>query len=113
MTAIFEKYARLKQLYPDDVEQIEMEQKRVSALLKQKEYSLNPNTQELISLCRGDILRARKHLATDRSLLSDQEAQRELWAIIDARKWVLEILARDFDAELVQIEKELEAELKV
>lgn len=106
---IYEKMARLRALYPDDIEQIEAEEQRVSALLRRKEYALQPETQELLSLCRADILMARRKLATERSL--DEKARAELWAVIDAREWVLKMLAQDFDAQLEQIESELTAEL--
>ena|ERR1043165_4643024 len=109
MTDILAKYAKLRELYPDDVKDIEAEEKRVTALLKQREYYALDTTQSLLKLCRDDVLRARKMLAADRAL--DEEARRELWAIIDARHWFIERVAQNYDAELDAIDQQLEAEL--
>jgi hypothetical protein len=63
----FPKLAQLKKLYPDDIARIEADEQRVSDLLKRQDYSSQPVTQELLALCRKDILAARKMLATDRA----------------------------------------------
>ncbi len=70
-----------------------------------------PATRELLALCRKDILAARVKLATERNL--DDQARAELWHIIDAREWVLRMVAKDFDTELSAIERQLEADLQV
>src|SRR5262245_61798820 len=111
MSDIFEKFARLRQIYPTDIQQIEQEEERVKASLKMQEYASLPVTQELLKLCREQIVHARKRLATDKSLLKDPTLQQELWGIIDARKWFVDMVSKDFDSELVAIERELDAEL--
>jgi hypothetical protein len=50
---------------PEDIKHIEADEKRVSDLLRRQEYAALPVTQELLELCRKDILAARKMLATD------------------------------------------------
>lgn len=105
----FEKLAKLRELYPEDVARIEADEKRVSDLLKQQEYAALPVTQELLALCRKNILTARKMLATNRKL--NDEARAECWHIIEAREWFLKMVAKDYSGELEQIDYELEAEL--
>jgi hypothetical protein len=93
MSDVFEKYAALRQKYPNDVEHIEREEKRVKAFLILKEFASLETTQELLTMCRDEIVRARKRLATDRSLLEDPFAQQELWTIVDSRKWFIDLVA--------------------
>lgn len=107
----YEKFAALRVLYPDDLKEIEAEEQRVTELLKRQEYSQLETTQELLALCRRDIVVARKKLATNRSLLGNEAAQRDLWQLIDARTWFLQMVAKDYGTELANIEQELEAEL--
>src|SRR2546422_11247688 len=101
MSDIFAKYAALRGQYPSDIETIEAEEERVKSLLSFKAYSELPETQELMALCRKDIVFAQVRLATDRTLT--EEARRELWFIVEAREWFLKQVARDFDAELAMI----------
>lgn len=108
---IFEKLAALRALYPEDIETIEAEETRIKELLKRQEYSELETTKELMGICRKDIVAARRKLATDRSLIGNEAAQRELWHMIDARSWFLELVSKNFAAELQTIEQELEAEL--
>src|SRR5690242_20728234 len=103
------KLARLRELYPDDIEQLQAEEKRITELLKDKEYYALDTTKQLNALCRKDVLMARVKLATDRDL--DEEERRELWSIIDARQWFIERVAQNYDADLDAIDQELEAEL--
>jgi hypothetical protein len=105
----FPKLARLKAVYPDDIERIEQDERRVSDLLRQQDFSMQPVTQELLALCRKDILAAQKMLATNRMLST--EARAEAWHIIDARLWFVKLVAKDFSSELAQLDRELEAEL--
>jgi hypothetical protein len=105
----FEKLAKLKELYPEDIQRIEADERRVSALLKKQDYASNETTQELLALCHKDILAARKMLATSRELTEEQRAA--CWHIIDARLWFVRIVSRDYEGELAQIDQELEAEL--
>ena len=101
--------AELKKLYPDDIARIEADEQRVSDLLRRQDFSSQPVTQELLALCRKDILAARTILATNRSL--DDGARAEAWRIIDARLWFVQIVARDYAGELAQMDRELDAEL--
>lgn len=107
--SIHAKFAKLRELYPEDIDRIVAEEKRVSALLKQQEYSELPATKHLIALCRKDIVDVRLKLATNRTLTDDQRT--ELWQIVDSREWFLKMVARDYSGELEQIDRELEAEL--
>lgn len=109
MTDPFPKLAKLKELYPDDVERIEADEKRVSDLLRQQEFASQPVTQELLALCRKDILAARKMLATNRTLT--EQTRTEAWHIIDARLWFVRMVAKDYAGELAQMDQELETEL--
>ena len=105
----FPKLAALKKLYPEDVERIEADEQRISDLLRRQDYSSQPVTQELLALCRKDILAARRMLATNRMLAP--EARAEAWHIIDARLWFVQVVAKDYAGELAQMDQELEAEL--
>lgn len=105
----FPKLARLKALYPEDIERIEQDEQRVSDLLRRQDFSTQPVTQELLALCRKDILTARQMLATNRVLTP--EARAEAWHIIDARLWFIKMVAKDYSGELEQLDRELDAEL--
>jgi hypothetical protein len=106
----FPKLARLKVLYPDDVARIEQDEQRVSDLLRRQDFSAQPVTQELLALCRKDILTAQRMLATNRMLTP--EARAEAWHIIDARLWFVKMVAKDYAGELRQMDQELEGELR-
>jgi hypothetical protein len=58
---------------------------------------------------RREIVQARIRLA-DEDLSSSQRA--ELWRIVDYREWCLQMLVRDFPAELERIDREIERELR-
>jgi hypothetical protein len=109
MTDIFDKYRKLRELYPEDIAQIEREEKRVADLLKRSELGKHAEMKALVAECRRDVVFARRKLATDRAL--GEDARRELWALVDARLWVVERLVRDFDAEIAEIERSLERDL--
>ena len=49
-------------------------------------------------------------LAADRHLTLEQQAG--LWHVIDARAWLVEMIAKDYDTELAGIEAQLEADLR-
>ena len=73
-----------------------------------------PNTpihieDERARLWRRDIVQARIRLA-DEGLSYNQRA--ELWRIVDYREWCLQMLVRDFPAELERIDREIEHELR-
>src|SRR5262245_23578362 len=105
----FDKLAKLKELHPEDVQRIEADERRMSDLLKMQEFASEPIVQEFLSLCRKDILVARKMLATNRRL--SEEAGAECWHVIDAREWFLKLVSKDFKAELGQLERDLDGEL--
>lgn len=109
MTDTFAKLAQLRERYPDDIKEIEAEQARVTELLKKKEYYSLETTKALLTLCRNDVLFARRELATERDLTDAQRTA--LWGIIDARQWFIERVAQNYDAELDAIDQQLEADL--
>lgn len=111
-TSIFEKYAAVREKYPDDLNRIAEEEAHVKELLAMQDLSQHEGMLQLVAACRNAVITARKRLATDRSLLNDPEAQQELWQIVDARLWLLGLLARDFKGEIMMIEAGLEAELE-
>jgi hypothetical protein len=110
MNEIFEKYSKLKELYPDDIATIEEEERRVSDLLAKQDYYNNPQTKVLIALCRKDIVTARMRLAKERDL--SEAARAEFWFIIEARSWFLGMVVKDYDTELAQIDQQLEGDLQ-
>jgi hypothetical protein len=93
------------------VARIEDEEKRVKAFLKLREFASLETTLELLKMCRDEIVHARKRLATDRSLLEGPEAPAWMWALIDGRKWSIDMVTRDFDTEIAIIEVGADAEL--
>lgn len=109
MSDVFEKLAACRAAFPEDIEKVEADEARVRDLLAMKAYATLPETRTLIGMCRSQIVVARKKLATVREMSGD--VRDGLWLIIEGREWVIRTLARDFDAELAQIERELEAEL--
>lgn len=111
---IFQTLSRLREKYPDadDISRIDADGERVKALLTKKQYFTEKGTQELLALCRSQIKMARKKLATDKTLIGDEKAQRELWFIAESREWFVKMVSEDVDSELASIEQELEAELE-
>ena len=86
------------------------EDKRVTELLGDQEYYELPTTKRLISLCRKDIVAARLKLCANRTLSDTQRS--ELWLLVDGREWFIRMVAKDYQAELEQIDRELESELQ-
>ena len=82
----------------------------MSDFLPRQEYFQLDTRKELINLCRTDIVSARLVLAAKTDITLEQE--RDLWQIIDCREWFLKMVVCDFGAELEQIDRELEAELR-
>ena len=109
MSTIFDKLAAVRRSFPSDIAAIEIEEERVRRLLERKEYAALPESRMLLSMCREQIVQARKMLSAKRDL--SPEERDGLWHIIDSRRWVVEQLGQNFDAELQQIERELDAEL--
>jgi hypothetical protein len=91
------------------VDRIIGEDKRVTELLNEQEYYELPTTKRLIALCRKDIVAARLKISTNRTLSDAQRS--ELWLLIDSLEWFVRMVAKDYTAELEQIDRELEAEL--
>lgn len=111
MKDIFQVLAELKVKYPDDIKRIEEEGVAVKALLAGKRFYEDATTKRLISLCRKDILTAKKRLASDISLVGDEKAQRGLWFLIESRQWFLNMVVKNYDAEMASIQNGLENEL--
>ena len=107
--SIHEKYAKLREAYPDDIAKIVAEEERVMELLRTQEYYELPTTKSLIALCRKDIIGARVKLGVNRTLTDEQ--RNELWVLVDSREWFIRMVAKDYNAELEQIDRELEKEL--
>jgi hypothetical protein len=79
----------------------------MAKLLNLQEHSKSDPTQEFLAMCRKQTVCAHITLATERNL--SQRQQTELWQLIDARECVLKIVAQDFDGQLEQIDRDLEA----
>lgn len=111
---IYQTLSRLREKYTDsdDIARIDNDYRRITQLLKAKGLAENESIQELISICRREIIYAKTKLSSDKSLVGDTKAQSELWFIIEAREWFLKIVSRDFDSELETIQAELETELE-
>ena len=60
-------------------------------------------------LWRREIVQARIRLA-DEGLTFDRRT--EFWRIVDYREWCLQMLVRDFPAELERIDREIEHQLR-
>ena len=73
-------------------------------------FSELETVNELLALWRRDIVSARIKLASVRNLTPDQ--QRDLWSVVDCREWFLRMVTKNYDSELEQIDRELEAELR-
>ena len=101
---------RLEAAYCGDAAQIEAGEKPVSDLLRLGEYLPRDAVNEMTALCRREIVMARIKLASDDRLSAAR--QRELWSIVDCQEWFLKFVADDFHAELEQIDRELEQELR-
>ncbi len=104
--------AKLKEKYPEDIARISAEEDRVFELLKIAEFSKLPITRELVSMCKREVVMARKKLATDKSLLNDIEAQKTLWSIIDGRLWFIKFVSVDYETELQSMADQLEGDLE-
>lgn len=110
MIDINETLAALRVKYPDELAKIEEDEKRLQTLLDGQEYYMHEGTQKLIGLCRQEIKTARLKLATDRSL--DDAARQALWFIIEGRQWFLQLVVKDYQAELNTLAEELSTELE-
>ena len=65
--------------------------------------------EAFIALSRQEITRARiKLVSSDHT----PEQDRELWQIVDCLEWLIKMLAPSYEAELEQIDRELEARLR-
>jgi hypothetical protein len=111
MSKEFEIIAKLRDQYPDEdsLKAIKEEEARLKALLELKQYTLLPETQNLLGILRAGIVARRVKLATDRRLSEEDRSQ--AFAEIDARTDLMRILARDLDSELAAIRQDLTAQL--
>jgi hypothetical protein len=107
---IHERFAQLSAAYPDDIDRIEAEEKRVSELLRYQEYYELETTKEFLALCRQEIVKARLKLATGRAL--SEEQREEVWQFIEAREWFMKMVAKNYSAQQEMIDQELENELR-
>jgi hypothetical protein len=80
-------------------------------LLEMQDYAALEQTQYLLALCRKEVMQARMRLAAERDLTEAQRA--ELWTTIDARQWFINVAARDYEAELSAIDRDLELALSL
>lgn len=108
---IYDILNKLKEKYPEDVDILESETERVKNLLKRKDFQLNETTQELLKLCKKEILTARIKLASDKSLITDSKTTQDLWTLIESREWVIKFISVDCDDVLKSLENELMVEL--
>ena len=93
-----------------NLDRIMTEEKRVTELLGDQGYYELPTTKRLISSCRKDVVTARLKLCASRTLSETQRS--ELWHMVDSREWFIRMLAKDYQEELEQIDRELESELQ-
>ena len=70
---------------------------------------ISNSLDSFIAVFRQDIVNARIKLASP-NLSSVQE--QELWQIVECREWFIKMLARAYEAELEQIDRDLEAALR-
>ncbi len=110
---IFVTIEKLKEKYPDEesITKIEEQAEQIRQTLKKSGFSQLDTTQELIRMCKRDVNTARRKLATDKTLMGDEKAQRELWSLIDSRMWFLQLVSGDFEAELASMADALERDL--
>ena len=99
----------MREHHPEDVGLIIVEEKHVTELLKEQEYYELPTTKRLIAMCRKHIVDARMKLSTNRMLTNGQ--RNDLWLLVDSREWFIRMVAKNYNAEIEQIDRELEAEL--
>jgi hypothetical protein len=115
MSLVHERIAKLKEMYAHDeaaLAQLAQDEEHIRTLLQTQEFATLEVTKTLMALCRADILRARKRLATDKSLVGNESAQRALWAEIEGRQWFLSMVVKDYAGEIAAIEQQLEADLQ-
>ena len=79
-------------------------------LMRSQEYDDPDLAHQLLTLCRTGIVTTRIKLASNRNLSAAQAS--ELWQMVDAQEWLIKMAAKDYEAELEQIDRELEAELR-
>lgn len=111
---IYQTLSRLREKYTDDddINRINDDYQSIRALLARQSFAESEQTQEIINLCRKDILTAKTKLATDRSLIGDEKAQRELWFVIESREWFLKLVVKDYESELQSLYTELQEQLQ-
>ena len=90
------------------VKKLRVTKPHVTELLRQPEYFELPATKRLIASCRRDVAAARLRLSS--RVLTDSQ-RNEIWLLVDSREWFIRMVAKDYDAELERIDRELETEL--
>ena len=78
-------------------------------LKRPQKYDDAAIARQLIALLRNGIVATRIKLASSGNLSAAQVS--ELWRVIDAQEWLIKMVAKDYEAELEQIDRELESEL--
>src|SRR5260221_7983606 len=94
-----------------NLDRIMTKEKRVTELLGDQGYYELPTTRRLISSCRKDIVTARLKLCASRALSDTQRS--ELWHLVDSREWFIRMVAKDYQEQLEQIDRQLESELTI
>lgn len=108
---IYQTLAEVKKLYPEDIEHIESESEEIRKIVMMKNLAENEGAKVLVDMCKAHIVTARLKLSTDKALIGNETAQRELWALIEARMWILSFLTKNYDQELDSIHEQLKADL--
>jgi hypothetical protein len=78
-------------------------------LKRPQKYDDADIARQLVSLLRNGIVTTRIKLASHGNLSAAQVS--ELWRVIDVQEWLIKMVAKDYEAELEQIDRELELEL--
>lgn len=112
-TSIFKNIQSLKELYPDDVNIIETNALAARELVEGANWAQNEVTVKLVEASRKEILNAKVRLATDRTLIDNPIAQKQLWFIIESREWFLKVATLDYAAAINNLNNDLERELQL
>jgi hypothetical protein len=78
-------------------------------LKRPQRYDDADTARQLVPLLRSGVVTTRIKLASNGNLSAAQVS--ELWRVIDVQEWLIKMVARDYEAELEQIDRELETEL--
>lgn len=109
---IFQVLAALREKYPEDVDRINLESDTLRELLMKQNYSEQEGSKRIVSMCREQMAMAQRKLATDKSLVGNEPAQRDLWLIIESRQWILQFMVTDYKGQIEDMRDELLKELE-